>query len=146
MSQDYKFNVTKEEYEKTVQRWIELATERTTLLGCGFCDARTRQVETDVPYQPNTLFTGCEHCELYPEHCGTLNTTVYNTFDKFVLSRGETKRQAALEMLEALYNYGVKHGYIVYEDGDECPHCKQTVYHSGEYPCPVCDRPQTWDE
>jgi hypothetical protein len=35
---------------------------------------------------------------------------------------------------------------FIYEDGEECPECGQLEYHSGEYPCPVCDRPTVWDD
>lgn len=33
----------------------------------------------------------------------------------------------------------------IYDDGDVCPVCKQSVYHTGEYPCSECQRPTLWD-
>jgi len=35
---------------------------------------------------------------------------------------------------------------LVYDAGEECPRCHQTKYNTGEYPCPECGRPMTWDE
>jgi hypothetical protein len=110
MTKTETFPVTKSQFEKTVQRWMDYAFKNSTSLDCGFCEASGRARKKDK-------LCGCSHCALNPYYCGgSCDLTVW---DRWAMASNEFDRtQAALEMLEGLYDYGVKAGFI-----DPCADC-----------------------
>ena len=104
MSDKQFFPVSKEQFEQTVQRWIDYYLRGNTEVDCGFCDARYEALVAGKPY-------GCENCALHAsKHCGLEDG---NTFEKWFMSdTHKDRRPFELEMLEGLYDYGVAHGYI----------------------------------
>jgi hypothetical protein len=111
--QSYEIPVTKEQFENTVDRWIKLmlglpcVNNEGNYIYCGFCDAMNADKTQS-----------CNYCALIPKYCGG-EKSAYNRWEIAEMkNQHKIAKQAALELLEGLYDYGVKHGFI-----DPCGDC-----------------------
>ena len=105
---NYIVPLSKEQFEQSVSRWIHEATGEDEYYRCGFCDA----IDTANESLPETEMYDCRNCALNPKYCG-FDIGIESAYVRW--DRAETvevQRQAALELLEGLYDYGVAHGYI----------------------------------
>jgi len=94
-----KIPITKDDFLKTVSKWISLAIGEEPDEVCGFCIAKRRTME----YIP------CKgHCLVY-HLCGKVDSP-YARYESSHLD--EERHQAALELLEGLYEIGLKLGYV----------------------------------
>jgi len=109
----YEIPVTKEQFEQSVERWIgRLYNKPSGGLICGFCEAQA--IESAIKED----YISCSCCGLYPKICGHVNSVYEHWVYGNHYNDDHKKQQACLELLEGLYDYGVKHGFI-----DPCGDC-----------------------